>query len=108
MEPNAKANRGVSMESLAWNMKKMDSFCAIMYITAGISAGILGLTGIEGLFLFLAAALVMNATLFLKMGFSLEEYTTAPLLSFLTLGAKSHCMSFVLFWTLFYALVHIY
>ena len=30
MEPNAKANRGVSMESLAWNMKKMDSFCAIM------------------------------------------------------------------------------
>jgi hypothetical protein len=108
MEPNPKANRGVSMECLGWNTMKMDSFCAIMYITAGIVSGILGLTGMNGLFLFIAAALAMNAALFVKMGFCLEEYSNAPLLSFLTLGAKSHCMSYVLFWTLFYALVHIY
>lgn len=106
--PREEKSMGVSMEALGFNMRNMDSYCAIMYITSGTIAGILGLTGMKGLYLFLAALIAMNGSLFVKMRFSLEEYTTIPLSSFLTSGAKSHCMSYVLFWTLFYALVHIY
>ena len=103
-----KKGKLVSMERMAFNMRQIDTFSAIIFITGGIMAGILGLTGMKGLFLFAAITAAQAFALVLKMNFQLSEYSTMTPFAFVLHGAKSHGMSFVLFWTLFYALVHIY
>lgn len=98
----------VSMEKMIYNTRQIDVVAAVCFITGGIIAGILGLTGLNGLFLIIAIMGLLNGGLLLKMGFQLSAYSTQGVFSFALNGVKSHAMSFVLFWTLSYALVHIY
>ncbi len=46
--------------------------------------------------------------LVVKMGGSVGSYLPSSTFSFVIGGAGSHLLSFLLFWTLSYALVHIY
>ena len=103
-----KKGKLVSMDRTAYNMRQIDTFSAIIFITGGIMAGILGLTGMKGLYLFAAITAVQSGALVLKMNFQLSEFSTMTPFAFVSHGAKAHGMSFILFWTLFYALVHIY
>ena len=98
----------VSHERAAFNVRQIETFSSVLYITGGIIAGILGLTGLNGLYLFLAVTAILKIVLIVKMGFQLAEYSTLTTLAFVSDGASNHGLSFVLFWTLFYALVHIY
>jgi hypothetical protein len=79
-----------------------------MYIVGGIVAGILGLTGLQGLVVALFTAALSTLALSVKMGFDVLTYTNNSPLSFMLSGAQANSMSFLLFWTLSYALVHIY
>ena len=65
---------------------------------SGISAGILGLSGLLGFFFYLACSLVYSLALFQKMGFQTSEYLMEP--SYLWKGGLSQGIStFVLTWT---------
>ena len=46
--------------------------------------------------------------LVVKMGGSVSKYQAGSTFGFLVGSAGSHLLSFLLFWTLSYALVHIY
>jgi hypothetical protein len=98
----------ISMEKVIFNSKQIDIASAVCFITGGIISGILGLTGLNGLFLLLAVMVILNGSLLLKMGLNLSAYSNQGVVSLAVNGVKSHAMSFVLFWTLSYALVHIY
>ena len=79
-----------------------------MSIVAGCVAGIAGLTGFIGFLLFGIISLLTSLGLLVKMQFKLREYSTQKMPSFLMQGISGHGLSYVLFWTLAYALVHIY
>lgn len=101
-------NEKISMEQLMKNTQYIDKFQTVLYIAGGIISGVLGLTGLQGLLLYLLVAVVVILALLLKMKFSVSRYTEATLVGITTNGLSSCAMSYVLFWTLAYALVHIY
>lgn len=103
-------NKGVmlNMENFQNNMRKISVVSTIMYIVGGIVSGILGLTGVQGLIVALFTAALSTLALSVKMGFDVLTYTNTSPLSFMLSGAQANSMSFLLFWTLTYALVHIY
>lgn len=76
-------------------------------IAAGCAAGILGFSGWAGL-LFCVLALAANTgLLLLKTGGAVEQYfESARALAFVSL--MPGVMTFVLFWTLSYNIVHVF
>lgn len=98
----------ISMENLAGNGKQVDFVIAIMFIVAGVVAGILGLQGLQGFILFLLAGAVVMIGLLTKCQFDIPRFITATTTSLLIKALSGQALSFVLFWTLVYALVHIY
>jgi hypothetical protein len=101
-------NEKISMEQLMKNNQQIDKFQTVLYISGGIISGVLGLTGLKGLFLYIALAVVISIALLVRSKFSLGKYTESSLLGLASNGLSNYAMSFVLFWTLAYALVHIY
>ncbi|GAA6029406.1 hypothetical protein NBRC10512_008031 [Rhodotorula toruloides] len=75
---------------------------------AGSVAGILGLTNLHGFVLFFITSFGVGALYSaVNCGMKPSRYfpkASEPLLS----GTLGNCFSFILFWTLFYSLVHIY
>jgi hypothetical protein len=72
--------------------------------------GVLGLTHSLGLFFYLFIGILGSLILLLKMGFDAKRFTATTAVNFLVsdLVNPNHAMSFILFWTLAYALVYIY
>jgi hypothetical protein len=70
----------------------------------GAAAGVLGLEGLQGVLFYLLASLYLSAILYLFQA----TYTTTKTSTILTDGLASAAQSYVLFWTLFYGIVHIY
>ncbi|KAJ1438295.1 hypothetical protein B484DRAFT_444736 [Ochromonadaceae sp. CCMP2298] len=106
-EKDAKTDN-LSPELLGFNNLQLDKFQTVLYIAAGIISGVLGLTGVHGLIMFVAAWVAASGAILLKMGFNLPKYTNNNLIGLSTGGITNFVMSYVLFWTLAYALVHIY
>ena len=106
-EPNTKHGK-IMMEPMMHNMKELNAAVTIIFIVGGLICGILGLTGIDGAFMFLLVSVVNGLALLIKMKFQQMKYSDMSLLSIFTIGFQNHALSFVLFWTLAYALVHIY
>jgi hypothetical protein len=82
-----------------------------MTIIGGIAAGILGLTGFKGILFYVLLYITTSFLIIVRMNdnFSVAKFvpkTTAA--SFLYSGLVGETLAFVLYWTLFYALVHIY
>ena len=90
------------------NAKAIDRIRSFMGIVSGCVAGILGLTGLEGLVCFLVLHLTVSIALLAKMNFDLRAYSRQSLVAFLTADLQKCGMSFVLFWTLFYGLVFLF
>jgi hypothetical protein len=101
-------NEKISMEQLMKNNQQIDKFQTVLYISGGIISGVLGLTGLKGLFLYMALAVVISIALLIRSNLALGKYTESSLLGLASNGLSNYAMSFVLFWTLAYALVHIY
>ena len=98
----------IILENLIGNMKKIDKAVTVMFIIGGVIAGILGCTSLEGLVMIIVLSILSSVALSVKMKFQLKTYTDLSVFGIFTMGISNHAMSFVLFWTLAYALVHIY
>ena len=90
------------------NAKAIDRIRSFMGIVSGCVAGILGLTGLEGLVCFLILHLTVSIALLAKMNFDLRAYSRQSLGAFVTADLQKCGMSFMLFWTLFYGLVFLF
>lgn len=98
-----------SMENMRKNEAAVEYVHTSMCVLAGCIAGITGMTGLSG-FAFLAAAYVVTAVAIWvsKLGMDVKVYFNTSALSFIFSGVMSQALSFILFWTLAYGLVHIY
>ena len=65
-------------------------------------------TGLRGLLFFVGTYVLGSVALLTRMRCNPTDYTSESLAKFVITGAPGYALSFVLFWTLAYALVHIY
>ena len=98
-----------SLENMKHNEKVVEYVHTSMCVFAGCIAGITGMKGIQG-FAFLTAVYVFTAVALwvVKLGMNVSVYFNTSVVSFLVAGVMSQALSFILFWTLSYGLVHIY
>ena len=107
-DQNDEENKYVSVDLLRRNMSQIEVAKSMTSIMGGIVCGILGCTGLQGLLLYILISLTATVALSMKMGFQMKAYTNTTFLGFLTGDLQKSSLSFVLFWTLSYALVYIY
>ena len=113
-DPRSKDNKEVgaafSMESMGFNMRQIINFKTVLFIVGGIMCGVLGLTNSLGLLFYLFVGVLGSCCLLLQMGLDAKRFTATSPANFLVsdLMNPNHVMSFILFWTLAYALVYIY
>lgn len=82
-----------------------------MTIVGGIAAGIFGLTGFHGFLFYLTLYITTSMLLLIRMNDGLKVSKFVPkvtVTSFLYSGIVGETLAFILYWTLVYALVHIY
>ena len=99
-----------NVHNVMFNMKIINYVQTWMGIVAGVVAGTLGLHGAQGFLFYAVFWLFVQGVLFLKAGGDLAS-TLGPdktLVSFLLGDIGSQMMSFLLFWTFLYGLVHVY
>lgn len=79
----------------------------LVSIVAGTACGIIGLTGFKGIFFFAASWIVMSAWFYAQMGGKTKDFLPSQW-NLATDNLFQGGMSFVMFWTLLYGIVHIY
>lgn len=109
MNPSLDENKQtIILEALQNNFKKIDGYESVCFIAAGNIAGILGLTNIKGLIFFLVISLTITVGVGIKLKFDFHDKMNSSFFNAWWNGVTNHVLSFVLFWTLAYALVYIY
>uniref|UniRef100_A0A1X7V0W6 ER membrane protein complex subunit 6 n=1 Tax=Amphimedon queenslandica TaxID=400682 RepID=A0A1X7V0W6_AMPQE len=76
-------------------------------VIAGVTAGILGLTGIYGFGFYLIYSFVMSGLLVIKVGSKWNKYFQSRY-AMLTDGVFGGLFTYVLLWTFVYGLVHVF
>ncbi len=107
-QENIPGKNVVSGDALMYNMKQLDLFNIVMYLTGGTLAGILGLTSLYGLYLFIAVSVVVHLGLLVRMKFDTKLYTTSSIFGLLSSALSAQALTYILFWTFAFALIHIY
>jgi hypothetical protein len=95
---------------MGFNMRQIMGVKTVLFLVGGLICGILGLTNSYGLFFYLFIGLLGSLSLLIRMGFDAKRFTATSAYNFVIsdLANPNHAMSFILFWTLAYALVYIY
>ena len=101
---------------MLWNMANIQSnnmsiqwVRSFMSVTSGVMMGILGMTGLQGFLGWVLLHMVVSLCILVKASFALGDYVPgAKLPNFLIDGLMGQLMTFLLFWTMFYGLVHVY
>ncbi|KAF4346476.1 hypothetical protein F8388_012878 [Cannabis sativa] len=94
-------------ENLQSNMKTIFYSRTFMAIIAGVVAGILGLTSWKGFVVYFLVMAITSVGLIAKAGFSIHSYFDSWNQIVLD-GFFGGLLSFVLFWTFAYDIVHIF
>ncbi|KAL3505602.1 hypothetical protein ACH5RR_030984 [Cinchona calisaya] len=94
-------------ENMQSNMKVIYYSRTFMSIIGGVIAGILGFTGLMGFVFYFLVMAITSAGIAAKAGFSVHLYFDSWNLIILD-GFLGGLMSFVLFWTFAYDIVHIF
>ena len=76
-------------------------------VIAGVTAGILGLTGIYGFGFYLIYSFVMSGLIVIKVGSKWNKYFQSRY-AMLTDGVFGGLFTYVLLWTFVYGLVHVF
>lgn len=86
------------------NVQTMTLIRTTADITTGAAAGLLGLTGLQGVLLYLTIPLTVGITLLLKTAFHPSHYLKPPLHSQLlqTTLSRNSLLTYLLFWTLLF------
>ncbi|EQC38053.1 hypothetical protein SDRG_04483 [Saprolegnia diclina VS20] len=109
MDPSsAPGTEFFSMENMAKNEAVVEFTHTAMSVVSGSLAGVMGLTGLQGFGCMILLYLATSGALLTKMGADCAPYFNMNVVSFLFYGIGGHLVSFILFWTLAYGLVHIY
>ncbi|KAJ9052124.1 hypothetical protein DSO57_1037312 [Entomophthora muscae] len=99
-------------EYVAHNLSIIDFNRSCLSMVSGTASGILGLTGYQGFVFYFACSLLMTAIIYLVKILpskkNLSHLFISPKSTFFFHGVLGGLMSHVLFWTLFYGIVHIY
>jgi hypothetical protein len=96
-----------AMERIGFNARILN-FCRVFVaIIAGMAAGIMGITGIPGFLAFFLSTFLLSVGLYLKVSMEPKPFFKKPE-DIWTEGIMQALMSYILFWTLFYDIVHIY
>jgi uncharacterized membrane protein YuzA (DUF378 family) len=101
-------SRYISMEALQHNMKQLDIARTFLCIIGGVWAGLMGLTSNTGFFSFVVLYVIIGLSIGMKMGYNFKAFTNASFFAFVSSDLQKNSLSFILFWTLTYALVYIY
>jgi len=106
--------RSVRKEPVAYNEMAMRSnaakvdYCRTsMSALSGCTAGIVGLTNIPGFVFYLVTALMLSGFLTLKAGSKWNDYFISRT-SIATNGIGGGLFVYILFWTMFYGMVHVF
>ena len=97
----------VDPEKVQNNVRVNDTIFQFLSIVSGIVTGCLGLTDLKGLAAFLAFNCLIALAVVVKTGFDVKGH----FLSFdkiLVNGASASAGTFILFWTLFYNICHLF
>eukprot|EP00250_Pteridium_aquilinum_P027635 c3536_g1_i1 orf=113-478(+) len=96
-----------SAENIQHNMRTIYYSRTFLSIIGGVVAGVLGLTSITGFLFYFAIMMATSAGVALKAGLNIERYFDSW--NRITLdGLTAGLMSFVLFWSFAYDIVHIF
>ncbi|KAF0700171.1 Aste57867_9299 [Aphanomyces stellatus] len=106
--PQEEGQEFFSVENVQKNESVVEFAQTAMCVVTGSIAGVVGLTAFQGFVFMVALYVLTSASLLAKMGFDVETYFNMKWYSFLFYGIGGHIVSFILFWTLGYGMVHIY
>ena len=95
-------------DAMAHNLNAVDGCRSYLTLFGAVGAGVVGATGLRGLLFFVGTYVLGSVALLTRMRCNPADYTSESLTKFVITGAPGYALSFVLFWTLAYALVHIY
>lgn len=99
----------IDVKCVAANAQTLGFIRNWMTIFMGSIAGILGLTGFNGFILYIALYLVCSISILAKLNFNPERcFPKQTSVNFVFSGITGQMVPFVMYWTLFYALVHLY
>lgn len=90
--------------------KNNDAILYVRIVTtifAGMLSGILNLTGFKGLICYFIFFLIVTPILFFHITKQKGNFST-NIISYLSTGLFSNIMIYIIFWVLFYNLIHIY
>eukprot|EP01125_Pyxidicula_operculata_P002664 TRINITY_DN12509_c0_g1_i1.p1 TRINITY_DN12509_c0_g1~~TRINITY_DN12509_c0_g1_i1.p1 ORF type:complete len:109 (-),score=4.96 TRINITY_DN12509_c0_g1_i1:44-370(-) len=96
-----------SNEHLVFNKQIINSSRVVTSLIGGCAAGILGITGWNGLFFYILVTALTSILLMLKANFHTEKYfidKNGPLFE----GSFAGVMTYMLCWTFFYDVTHVY
>ncbi|KAI6691050.1 hypothetical protein NL676_027878 [Syzygium grande] len=96
-----------SSENMQSNMKVVYYSRTFMSIIGGVIAGILGFTGLTGFVIYFLVMAITSIGLIAKTGFSVNSYFSSWN-QIIFDGFLGGLMSFVLFWTFAYDIIHIF
>lgn len=102
------ADKVIAQDSMMNNMRQIDTLRALMMIASGCASGIVQCVNHEGFIWFAVTYILSAVAIGMTIQFDFKTYVNMTFLQFLVHDASRHVMSFVLFWTLAYALVYIY
>ncbi|OQS04022.1 hypothetical protein THRCLA_20997 [Thraustotheca clavata] len=108
MDATAAGTEFFSMENMAKNEAAAEFTRTAMSVVSGSIAGVMGLTGLQGFGCMIVLYTLTSGALLAKMKMDCSPYFNMNALSFTFAGIGGHLVSFILFWTLAYGLVHIY
>lgn len=99
----------MSPSALAANTMASSEVLLIIELVGACAVGILGITGVAGFAAYFVLHLLGAAALLAKMGWAPQSYFpgSSPL-KFLFSGMLGNLLPFLLFWTLSYAVIHMY
>ncbi|KAJ3192947.1 hypothetical protein HK101_005705 [Irineochytrium annulatum] len=98
----------VSGEAIQHNIRILNYTRSTLAAVAGAAAGILGLQGLSGFYFYLLASALMSAMLHVYSAKGQPGKYLVGWWMVLTHEVVGSMFSYVLFWTLFYGLVHVY
>lgn len=96
-----------SADKIAQNTRVVYYCRTFLSIIAGCVAGILGVTGLKGFVCYLLMSLCVPFAIFARIGFQTGPFFRKPSDLF-TGGIMDGMLSYVLFWTFLFDIVHIY
>eukprot|EP01137_Pigoraptor_chileana_P012533 Opistho-2@65009 len=103
----APADKTINERALRSNGASLDRSRVMVGAVAGATAGILGLTNLQGFMFYFVSHLIFASLMTVKFGTHATDFFKSISALWLD-GLLGHVLTFVLFWTLLFGIVHVF